>query len=138
VADGAHALVDSNVLLDIFTGDPVWADWSAGELARLFARGRVAINAVVFAEVSVRFSKLEDVMNALSRELVYEDIPKPAAFLAGKCLLDYRHRGGERSAPLPDFFIGAHAAVTGRPLLTRDRGRYETYLPGLRLIAPEA
>jgi predicted nucleic acid-binding protein len=129
-------LVDSNILLDLFTDDPVWAAWSEAHLADAFDAGQVLINPIVYAEISVAFERIETLEAALPEQLTREDLPWDAAFLAGKCFVDYRRRGGARRSPLPDFYIGAHAAVTGRTLLTRDAGRYRTLLPTLTLITP--
>lgn len=129
-------LVDSKVLLDLFTDDPVWAAWSEAHLADAFDAGQVVINPIVYAEISVAFERIETLEAALPEQLTREDLPWDAAFLAGKCFVDYRRRGGARRSPLPDFYIGAHAAVTGRTLLTRDAGRYRTLLPTLTLITP--
>jgi len=131
-------LVDSNVLLDLFTDDPIWATWSEARLAEAFDAGHVVLNPIVYAEVSVAFERIEALDDALPRRLGREDLPWEAAFLAGKCFVEYRRRGGVRRSPLPDFYIGAHAAVTGRALLTRDANRYRTLLPTLALIAPES
>jgi len=138
VAEAALAtLVDANVLLDIMTGDERWLSWSADALAAAADDGLLAINPVVFAEVSVRFSSVEALDAALPADVyVRAAIPWAAAFLAGKCFVDYRRRGGQRRSPLPDFFIGAHAAVAGMKLLTRDANRYRTYFPTLQLVAP--
>ncbi len=130
-------LVDANVLLDIMSEDPRWFGWSSEALAGAADDGTLVINPVVYAEVSVRFSRIEDLDEALPPDVyVRAPVPWPAAFLAGKCHLDYRRRGGERRSPLPDFFIGAHAAVAGLRLLTRDSSRYRTYFPGVDLVAP--
>jgi predicted nucleic acid-binding protein len=128
----AGVLVDSNVLLDIFTDDPVWASWSAARLAEAFDAGQVIINPLVFAEISVGFDRIETLERALPPQVGREDLPWEAAFLAGKCFIEYRRRGGIRRSPLPDFYIGAHAAVTGRALLTRDASRYRGR-PAVRL-----
>jgi predicted nucleic acid-binding protein len=128
--------VDSSVILDIFTEDRAWLAWSRTALANAMDAGPVLINPIVYAEVSVRFTKVEDLDAALPGEIEREDLPWSAAFLAGKCFRDYRSQGGTRRSPLPDFFIGAHAAVTGRTLLTRDGGRFRKALPKLRLITP--
>ncbi|HEY7723820.1 MAG TPA: type II toxin-antitoxin system VapC family toxin [Anaeromyxobacteraceae bacterium] len=129
-------LVDSNVILDVATEDPGWGEWSSRELARAADRSILVINPIVFAEVSVGFDRVEDLEEALPPEVYRRDpLPYQAAFLAGKCFLAYRRRGGRRS-PLPDFYIGAHAAVAGHQLLTRDAARYRTYFPRLTLIAP--
>ena len=130
-------LVDTNVLLDLVTDDPRWADWSARELERAALRGRLVINDVIYAELSVRFAGIEaldDMVAAVGLSL--EALPRPALFLAGKAFLDYRRRGGGRSGVLPDFFIGAHAAVAGLTLLTRDAGRYRGYFPSVEVMAP--
>ena len=129
-------LVDSNVLLDLFTDDPAWMAWSEARLAEAFDAGPVLINPIVYAEISIAFERIETLEAALPDELGREDLPCEAAFLAGKCFVDYRRRGGARRSPLPDFSIGAHAAVTGRALLTRDANRYRTLLPALTLISP--
>ena len=130
-------LVDSNVLLDVATSDPTWSDWSSTMLERLADEAILVINALVYAEVSVGFSTIEAVEEALPRDLFRrEDLPYEAAFLAGKCFLEYRRGGGAKRWPLPDFYIGAHAAVAGYRLLTRDASRYRTYFPRLELIAP--
>lgn len=130
-------LVDSNVLLDVATNDPVWGDWSAATLARTADEAILVINAVIYAEVSVGFRTIEDLEDALPTGLYRrEDLPYEAAFLAGKCFLRYRRAGGTKRSPLPDFYIGAHAAVAGYRLLTRHAGRYRTYFPTLELVAP--
>lgn len=133
----ATVLVDSNVLLDILIPDPEWEAWSAEALAGVAETSRLAINPIVFSEVSVGFERVEDLEAALPDELAREALPWDAAFLAGKAFLAYRRRGRRRTAPLPDFFIGAHAAVRAYGLLTRDAARYRTYFPRLELIAPE-
>jgi hypothetical protein len=130
-------LVDSNVLLDTLTTDSPWFAWSEGALAAAIERAQLVINAVIYAEVSVGFERVEDLEAALPAAIyAREQIPFEAAFLAGKAFLAYRRRGGVRSSPLPDFLIGAHAAVAGYDLLTRDARRYRTYFPRLRLIHP--
>jgi len=128
--------VDSNVLLDLFTEDPTWATWSESRLAEAFDAGQVVINPIVYAEISVAFERIETLEDALPVQLGREALPWQAAFLAGKCFIDYRRRGGTRRSPLPDFYIGAHAAVTDRALLTRDTRRYRMLLPTLTLISP--
>ena len=130
-------LVDSNVLLDVFTGDPQWGEWSAAHLARAFDAGPVAINPLIFAELSVGFDRIEELDEALPGSIEREDLPWEAAFLAGRCFLHYRRSGGARRSPLPDFSIAAHAATSGRVLLTRDRPRYLHLLPALEVISPE-
>jgi hypothetical protein len=133
----AAMFVDSNVLLDILTEDSQWFQWASTALAQAAQHHKLVINAVIFAKVSVRFPRIEDVNNALPLEwFERRAIPYEAAFLAAKCFLAYRRRGGERSAVLPDFFIGAHAAVEGLRLITRDVGRYRTYFPRLDIICP--
>lgn len=131
-------LVDSNVLIDILSRDSTWADWSSEALGQAGFEGALVINPVIYAEVSHRYSRKE----LLDRELpedtfIRENIPWSAAFLAGKAYVKYRSLGGQRRSPLPDFFIGAHAAVAGLRLLTRDVSRYRTYFPTVELIAPE-
>ncbi len=131
-------LVDSNILLDVMSGDGRWAAWSADTLARVADSHRLFINSIVYAEISIRFSRIEELDEALTPDvLTREPIPYEAAFLAGKVFVAYRRAGGTRTAPLPDFFIGAHAAVTGASLLTRDTARYRTYFPTVNLIAPD-
>jgi predicted nucleic acid-binding protein len=130
-------LVDSNVLLDVMTGDVAWREWSSAALAAARRDGRVAINPIVYAEVSIGFDRIEDLDVALPPDaFVRLDLPYAAAFLAGKCFVSYRRAGGTRTSPLPDFFIGAHAAVENLSLLTRDATRYRTYFPTVRLVAP--
>ena len=129
-------LVDSNVLLDVITQDPTWSDWSTNALQKAVDFGRVVINPIVYAEVSVRFSTIEELEDTLAG-LDREEVSYAAAFLAGKCFVEYRKRGGQRSSTVPDFFIGAHAAVAGYTLLTRDGTRYRTYFPTLDLITPD-
>ena len=130
-------LVDSCVLLDVFTEDPTWFAWSASALSRQAARGKLVVNPVIYAEISIRFERIEELELVLTSDAFdYRPIPREAAFLAGKCFRRYRRSGGRKAVPLPDFFIGAHAAVEGLPLLTRDSARFRTYFPGLRLICP--
>ncbi|MBV8681369.1 MAG: type II toxin-antitoxin system VapC family toxin [Caulobacteraceae bacterium] len=131
-------LVDSNVLLDLMTEDARWFAWSAQALERAADRHRLVINPVIYAEVSIRYSRIEDLDAALPKTMLdREAIPYEAAFLAGKAFVAYRRRGGSRRSPLPDFLIGAHAAVAGHLLVTRDPARYRTYFPKLALIAPD-
>lgn len=130
-------LVDSNVLLDVLTEDPEWFAWSSESLARCADEAEIVLNPIVYAEVSVGFDRIEEVESALPHDVfVRSPLPWDAAFLAGKCFRAYRRRGGQKRSPLPDFYIGAHAAVSGLSLLTRDPVRYRTYFPKLRLIAP--
>jgi hypothetical protein len=130
-------LVDTNVLLDVATDDPVWADWSQMQLELAAAQGRVAINDVIYAELSMGYDRIET-LDALLAQVGIDLVatPREAFFLAGKAFLTYRRQGGGRGGVLPDFFIGAHAAVERFALLTRDRVRYKTYFPTLTLIAP--
>lgn len=128
--------VDSSVLLDIFTEDAEWGAWSERQLARAATRGALVLNAVVLAEIAPRFSRIEALHDALPSMTLIEEIPRAAAFLAGHAHANYRRAGGTRGAVLPDFLIGAHAAVTGRPLLTRDPRRVRSHIPGAVLIAP--
>jgi predicted nucleic acid-binding protein len=130
-------IVDSNVLLDIVTDDPIWKPWSLGELEKAAATDAVVINDVVYAELSVRYENLEDVETYVTQmSLLLVPMPRAALFLAGKVYNAYRASGGIRTGVLPDFFIGAHAAVAGTALVTRDPRRYKTYFPSVRLIAP--
>jgi predicted nucleic acid-binding protein len=130
-------LVDSNVIFDILSDDEEWIDWSAAMLADAANDGPLYINPIIFAEVSVRYDRVEDVEAALPEDyFVRAPLPWDAGFLASKCFAAYRKRGGTRRSPLPDFYIGAHAAVAGLTLLTRDPKRYATYLPGLSLRCP--
>lgn len=130
-------LVDSNVLLDVLTEDPEWFEWSSVQLAECADSHVLSINPIIYAEVSVGFGTIEELEEVLAPEL-FARLPLPweAAFLAGKCFLEYRQRRGARRSPLPDFYIGAHAAVAGLTLLTRDATRYRTYFPTLQLISP--
>lgn len=130
-------LVDSNVLIDVTAQEGVWRDWSIAALRMAADAGRLVVNPLIYAEVSVGFADREG-LEALLPIDIYDREPLPweAAFVAGRAFLDYRRRGGVRTAPLPDFYIGAHAAVRGYDLLTRDAGRYRGYFPSVRLIAP--
>ena len=130
-------LVDSNVILDVIDGDPRWAPWSSTALATIADESLLVINPMIYAEVSIRYTTIEAVDIVLPINLFRrEDLPYEAAFLAGKAYLQYRERGGKRRSLLPDFLIGAHAAVAGYRILTRDAGRYRSYFPKLDLIAP--
>lgn len=130
-------LVDTNILLDVVTDDPAWADWSIRQLDAAASTGPLLINGVVYAEFSVRFDRSDDVDSVLAEGgFVWSEIPREALFLAGKAFRRYRAAGGARTGVLPDFFIGAHASVLGVPLLTRDAGRYRAYFPSVELIAP--
>lgn len=133
----SRVLVDSHVLLDIFTEDPVWFDWSSATLAQLAEHSILVVNPIIYAEISVRFGSIEELEEVLDPDqFAREPLPWEAAFLAGKSYTAYRKRRGERRSPLPDFYIGAHAAVRKMALLTRDSARYRTYFPTLQLIAP--
>jgi predicted nucleic acid-binding protein len=131
-------LVDSCVLLDLTTDDPEWGEWSANALSNAADAGPIVINPIVYAEVSVDFATIEELDEALpTTEYRREPIPYEAGFLAGKAYLTYRRRGGMKRSPIADFYIGAHAAIRGYRLLTRDANRYRAYFPRLRLMAPE-
>jgi len=133
----SEVLVDSNVLLDVLTEDAHWYARSSARLAAVAEDNVLIINPLVYAEVSVGFARIEEVEAAIPAEFVRrEALPWEAAFLAGKCFLRYRRAGGSRRSPLPDFYIGAHAAIRGIPLLTRDAARYRTYFPRLELLLP--
>jgi predicted nucleic acid-binding protein len=131
------ALVDSNVLLDLMTEDARWFSWSSRAIASAAETSRLVINPVIYEEISIRYSRIEDLNAALPTTLIdREAIPYEAAFLAGKAFRAYQERGGTKRSTLPDFFIGAHAAVAGYSLLTRDSARYRTYFPRINLISP--
>jgi len=131
-------MVDSNVLLDVLTEDPAHFEWSSRSLQECAQDHILVINPIIYAEVSIGFDRIEDLDAALPERMVERrPIPLAAAFLAGKCFRKYRKSGGERQSTLPDFFIGAHAAVEKMTLLTRDASRYRTYFPKLRLLSPE-
>jgi predicted nucleic acid-binding protein len=130
-------LVDTNVLLDLVTSDPVWIGWSEAQLERVALAGPVFVNDVVYAEMSARFARIEDVDRVLDEaEIDVARTPRPALFLAGKAFRQYRAAGGARTGVLSDFFIGAHAAVEDWTLLTRDAWRYRVHFPSVRLITP--
>ena len=130
-----RTLVDANVILDVITQDPKWHGWSAGALCDAAEQSVLAINPIIFAEVSLKFDRIEDADNVLVDfercALTYE-----AGFLAGKAFLAYRRRGGTKRSPMPDFYVGAHALVERMRLLTRDASRYRTYFPALEIVAP--
>lgn len=133
----AAVLVDSNVLLDVLTEDRRWFKWSSRALEEAAESSVLVVNPLVYAEASVRFETIEELQEALPESIFRrEALPWEAAFLAGKCFVTYRRRGGARRSPLPNFYIGAHAAVRDYVLLTRDGGRYATYFPRLRLVCP--
>jgi len=130
-------LVDSNILLDVATDDARWGDWSARAIAECAGQCTLIINPIIYAEVSVGFSSIEALNAALpAASYLREPLPWEAGFLAGKCFLSYRKRGGLRNSPLPDFYIGAHAATEELALLTRDVPRYRTYFPRLEILGP--
>lgn len=132
-------LVDTNVLLDLAKDDPDWATWSVRQLEAAAARGALVVNPVIYAELSVGFARIEEVDAFLAATAItVEAVPLPGLFLAGKVFRQYRAQGGTRTGVLPDFFIGAHAAVARLPLLTRDVGRYRTHFPTVTLITPTA
>jgi predicted nucleic acid-binding protein len=131
-------LVDSNVILDIFLDDPKWADWSISALANASYNSTLYINQIVYSEVSIGFNKIEELELALHKGgFQMLEMPKEALFLAGKAYLSYKKGKGTKKSPLPDFYIGAHAAVLGMDLITRDKGRYRTYFPTVRIVCPE-
>jgi predicted nucleic acid-binding protein len=132
----ATVLVDSNVLLDILIPDPEWQEWSSAALAEVAESFLLAINPIIYTEVSIGFDRIEDLEAALPQDFRREALPWDAAFLAGKAFLSYKQRSGSKTSTLPDFFIGAHAAVRGYTLLTRDAARYRTYFPSLTLVTP--
>jgi predicted nucleic acid-binding protein len=124
-------------MLDILTEDATWAEWSEAALAQARDEGRLVINPIVYAEASVGFDRIEDLDDAVPvDDFEREVLPYEAGFVAGKAFLTYRKRGGERRSPLPDFYIGAHAAVRSYRLLTRDVARYRSYFPSVDLVAP--
>ncbi len=130
-------LVDSNVILDVLTEDPTWFDWSSQMLAAYADKEILAVNPIIYAEVSMGFKKIEDLEDALPlTDFRRVPLPWEAAFLAGKCFMSYRSRSGRKRSPLSDFYIGAHAAVAGMTLLTRDVARYRTYFPSLKIVSP--
>ena len=130
-------LVDTNVLVDVLQDDPQWADWSIAQLRAQSKLHALVINPVIYAEMSLSFSTLEGLDDVvLTMALALREIPRPALFLAARAYAQYRRRGGSKEQVLPDFFIGAHAAVEGWPLLTRDASRFRTYFPALDVIAP--
>lgn len=130
-------LVDTNVLVDIVSDNPAWGEWSQRQLVLASARDELAINDIVYAELSVRYERIEELDEMIVEAgLVMTSIPRAALFLAGKAFLRYRASGGTRTGVLPDFFLGAHATISRSALITRDAGRYRTYFPGIALIAP--
>ncbi len=131
-------LVDTNIIVDLLTDDPRWADWSEDALSQAMDEGPVVINPIIYAEIASGFDRVEQLDTAVPAEVfIRQPLPYEAGFLAGKAFREYRRRGGTRRSPLPDFYIGAHAAVAGHRLLTRDAARYRTYFPRLDVWAPE-
>jgi len=131
-------LVDTNVLIDVLENDQEWADWSIAQLQAQSKVHRLAINPIIYSELSLTFSTVEALDRVLDgMELRMLEIPKPALFLAGKAFVEYRRTGGVKNNVLGDFFIGAHAAVSGLPVLTRDTRRYRSYFPSVKLVAPD-
>ena len=129
-------LVDSNVLFDFLSEDEEWFDWSSAMLEQSANAGSVAINQIIYAEVSVRYTTIEELEEELGEYFLRASLPWEAAFLAGKAFARYKQRTGTKRSPMPDFYIGAHAAVAGMTLLTRDPRRYRAYFPKLRIISP--
>lgn len=137
-SEGKTTLVDSCVLLDIFTEDPKWAYWSSRQLEEASDEGRVVINPIIYAEVTPRFPTFEELEDTLPHDVFgREDLPYEAAFLAGQAFNAYKRRGGQKRSPMPDFYIGAHAAIRSYRLLTRDAQRFRAYFPKLRLVCPD-
>lgn len=131
-------MIDSNVILDVVSKDPIWFEWSSAMLKELANSEFFIINSIIYSEVSIGFERIEEVEELFNPTYFSrEPIPWEACFLAGKSFLQYRKKGGLRASPLPDFFIGSHALVRGYRLLTRDVARYKTYFPKLQLINPE-
>jgi predicted nucleic acid-binding protein len=130
-------LVDSNILLDVFLDDPQWGTWSEEQLAKYAAAYHLYINPIIYSEISIGFSRIEDLeLTLLDGGFIMQPLPKEALFLAGKVFLQYRRRKGIKRSPLPDFYIGAHAAVENLTLLTRDPRRYRSYFPHLVMVGP--
>lgn len=132
----ADVIVDTNILLDLFTQDTVWAQRSAQTLMDVANSSALVINPIIYAELSVGFSRIEDLNDFIGSAFRRDPLPWNAAFLAGKVFLSYRKKGGLKTAPMPDFYIGAHAAVNGMHIITRDPRRYRSYFPGVVLIEP--
>ena len=131
-------LVDSNIILDVFLDDPNWAEWSVSKLEKFSTITKLFINPIVYSEVSIGFKRIEEMESAMNRSgFQMLEIPKEALFLAGKAFLKYRKNRGTKRSPLPDFYIGAQAAIFDMDLITRDVPRYRTYFPSVRLISPE-
>lgn len=134
----APVMVDSNVLIDVLENDPRWFEWSTDQLEPLVAARRAVVNPIIYAEIAANFADIETLEQALAKfNLLREQLPWDAAFMASQAHKLYRKRGGAKRSPLPDFYIGAHASLAGYALLTRDPGRYREYFPKLRLISPD-
>jgi predicted nucleic acid-binding protein len=129
-------IVDTNILLDIYTQDPAWEKRSAAAIASAADVAALVINPIIYAELSVGIEKIEELDQFLGTDFRRDPLPWEAAFVAGKAFLAYRRRGGLKTAPLPDFYIGAHAAVRGMEILTRDPKRYTSYFPTVKIIEP--
>ena len=130
--------IDSCVLLDLFTDDPNWAEWSESVLEKYSQTNTLYINSIVYTEISIGFKKIEEVETAITElDIKVLEMPREALFLTGKVFLQYRKNHGTKTSPLPDFFIGAHAAVSKFDLITRDTSKYKTYFPQVKLIHPE-
>lgn len=132
----ATVLVDTNIFLDLLTRNPDWEERSATALASIAEHAQLAINPIIFAELSVHIAKIEELDQFLGTDLRRDALPYAAAFVAGKAFRAYRSRGGLKTAPLPDFYIGAHAAVMAMSILTRDTRRYATYFPSVKILTP--
>lgn len=131
-------IVDSNIILDLFLDDPNWADWSESILIKYGRENKLYINMIIYTEISVGFERIEELESALFEGgFQILEIPKEAMFLAGKAYLKYRKLKGTKYSPLPDFYIGAQAAILGLDLITRDTSRYKTYFPSVKLISPK-
>ena len=130
-------LIDSSILIDIFTDDPEWATWSRNQLTELSGKARLFINPIVYAELSIGFKRIEELEECLAiLPIEYKEVPKEALFLAGKAFLRYRKAGGNKASPLPDFFVGAHAAIKDWSVITRDNKRMAYYFPSLEIVYP--
>ena len=130
-------LIDSNIVLDVFLNDPKWADWSESKLDEYDQLGILYINSIIYSEISIGFMRIEALESAIAKAgLQMLETPKEALFLAGKAYLKYKNRKGIKRTPLPDFFIGAQAAVQNLDLITRDVSRYQSYFPTVKLITP--
>jgi len=130
-------IIDSNIILDILTEDKHWFDWSSDQLLKYSEENDLIINQIIYSEISIRFSNIEELDQVISEaNLKFESLPLEASFLAGKCFMQYKKNSGTKLSTLPDFYIGAHAAITRRPLLTRDNKKYSTYFSNLEIISP--